>query len=234
MKETKMIVLKTLQFTKLTATALIITLALAMSFLVVEPILGLAIEDQFTITQSVTAEISFLTAATDITMSPTIAGLTGGTSNGQTQIVVNTNNAAGYTMTIVASSSPAMQGNTGGGTIPNYTPASASIPDYTFSVTGNTGEFGYSVSASTTSDLAQKFLDNTTTCNTGSADTGTLTSCWYALSTTATSTINRTTATSASGATTTIFFRVQITANPAPAIPQATYTATTTLTATAT
>lgn len=216
------------------AIALIMTVALMGSFLVVEPILSLAVEDQFTITQSVTAEISFLTTATDITMSPTIAGLTGGTSNGQTQVVVNTNNAAGYTMTIVASSSPAMQGNTGGGTIPNYTPASASIPDYAFSVGANTGEFAYTVSASTTSDLAQKFLDNgSTTCNTGSADTSGSTSCWYALSTTATSTILRTSATTASGATTTIFFRVQITANPAPAIPQATYTATTTLTATA-
>jgi len=228
-----MIVLKTLPFQKLTAIALIMTLALIGSFLVVEPILGLAVEDQFTITQSVTSEISFLTTATDITMSPTIAGLTGGTSNGGTQVVVNTNNAAGYTMTIVASSSPAMQGNTGGGSIPNYTPASASIPDYAFSVGANTGEFAYTVSASTTSDLAQKFLDDTSACNTGLADTSGSASCWYGLSTTATSTILRTSATAASGATTTIFFRVQITASPAPAIPEATYTATTTLTATA-
>ena len=137
-------------------------------------------------------------------------------------------------MTIAASGTPAMQGNTQAGSIPDYTPGTANVPDYAFSVAANTGEFAYTVSATTTSDLAQKFLDNgSTTCNEpAGADTTGSDTCWYGLSTVATSTINRTSETAASGATTTIFFRVQIQANPAPAIPQDTYVATTTLTAT--
>ncbi len=203
-------------------------------FMLLEPAISRATtgtETQFTITQVVTSEIAFSTHAANVTMVGSLPGITGGTSNGQTQVIVTTNNVTGYQMTIVASSSVGMIGNTGGGNIPHYTPASTSIPDYTFLVPANTGEFGYSVSASTTSDLAQKFLDNgSTTCNTGSADTGTLASCWYNQSTVATSTINRTTATAASGATSTIFFRVTINANPSPAIPAATYVATSTLT----
>ncbi len=212
-----------------------VALGLLVSFLfmLLEPTISRAqAASQFTITQVVTAEISFSVPPSNVTMSGQLAGLTGGTSNGQTQLIVTTNSTTGYNMTIVASSSPAMQGNTGGGTIPNYTPASASIPDYAFSVGANTGEFAYTISASTTSDLAQKFLDNASVCNAGSADTSGSTSCWYNMTTVATSTINRSTATAASGATSTIFFRVQITANPSPTIPSATYVATSTLTAT--
>jgi hypothetical protein len=196
--------------------------------IIFEPVIAKAIEDQFTVSQTITGEISFLTPASNVTMSGSLTGLTGGTSNGQTQVVVLTNDSSGYTMTIKASSSPAMQGDSQGGTISDYTSASASIPDYAFSVpTGY--EFGYTVSASTTSDLAQKFLDNgSNACNTGSADTSGSTSCWYGLSTTATSTVVRATETVASGATTTVFFRVTI--NSGSSIPEDTYTATSTLT----
>jgi hypothetical protein len=213
------------------AASLVITLVSSISFSVLEPELVLAIEDQFTITQSVTSEISFLTPASNVTMNGALAGVTGGTSNGQTQVVVYTNAAAGYTMTIKASSTPAMQGNTQGSSIADYTPATAGIPDYAYSVP-TSAEFAYTVSASTTSDLAQKFLDNgSSACNTGSSDTSESTSCWYGLSTVATSTITRATATSASGATTTVFFRLKI--NSGTNVVEDTYTATTTLTATA-
>ncbi len=204
-------------------------------FVLVEPRIGhsATATDQFVVNQTVTSEIAFITTTADVTMDTSIPGLTGGTANGSTQVRVLTNDSAGYTMTIAASGTPAMQGNTQGGSIPNYTPATANVPDYAHSVGVNTGEFAYTVSASTTSDLAQKFLDNgSNLCNTGSADTSGSATCWYGLSSTATSTINRTTETTASGATTTIFFRTQITASPSPAIPEDTYTATTTLTAT--
>jgi hypothetical protein len=210
------------------ALTVIASLFVAVLVPVLEPQLANAVEDQFTISQSVTSEITFLTPATDVTLGA-IPGVTGGTSLGQTQVVVSTNAATGYTMTIKASNTPAMVGNSLGGTISDYTPASASIPDFAFSVPSS-AEFAYTVSASTTSDLAQKFLDNTSACNTGSADTSGSTSCWYGLSTSATSTITRATATPASGATTTIYFQLKI--NPG-AVTQDTYVATTTLTATA-
>jgi hypothetical protein len=200
------------------------------SFTFIEPAVVDAVDSQFRISQSVTSEISFLTPATDITMSPALAGVTGGTSNGSTQVVVLTNNAAGYHMTLTASSSAGMLGNTQGGTIPAYVPQSANVPDYTFTTPVNTARFGYTVEASTTSDLDAKFMNSGTTCNSGSADAAD--SCWLNASSSAVQIVNRLTSTPSSGATTTIKFRAVITSNPAPAIPQDTYVATTTLTAT--
>lgn len=210
--------------------SLVLSLAFAVIFVMAEPTLGLAIEDQFTVSQTVTSEISFSTTATDVTMTSSIGGITGGTSNGTTTVIVLTNDSSGYTMTIKASSSPAMQGTTQGGTISDYTPAAAGIPDYAYSVPSG-AEFGYTVSASTTADLAQKFLDNgSTTCNTGSADTSGSASCWYGLSTTATSTILRSSETAASGSTSSVVFKLTINANVN--TPEDTYNATATLTAT--
>lgn len=210
-------------------TVLMICLVCA-GFFVSEPALGLAIEDQFTITQSVTSEISFSTSASDVVMTPSLGGITGGTSNGTTTVIVLTNDNAGYTMTIKASSSPAMQANSQGTSIPDYTNTSTGVPDYTYSVPSGY-EFGYSVSASTTSDLAQKFLDNgSNTCNTGSTDTNGGATCWYGLSTTATSTIVRTSETPASGSTSSIYFKLTI--NSGSFVVEDTYVATTTLTAT--
>jgi hypothetical protein len=196
-----------------------------------EPAISLAIENQFTVTQTITPEVAFLTPASNVTMDGSIGGLTGGTSNGQTQVIILTNNSTGFTVTIKASSSPAMQGNSKGGTITDYTPTSNVVPDFTWSVpTGY--EFGYSVSASNTPDLAQKFMDDTSSCNTGAADTsqGGDNACWYYLSTSATSTIVRTTNTPASGATSTVYFRLTVTPNSAPVADV--YVATTTLTVT--
>jgi hypothetical protein len=194
-----------------------------------EPQLLRAIENQFTIKQTVTSEISFLTPASNVTMVGALAGVTGGTSNGSTQVVVYTNDSSGYTMTIKASSSPAMQGETQGGTIADYTPGTANVPDFAFSVpTG--AEFGYTISASTTADLSQKFKDNGSVCNAGALDTTGATTCWYGLSTTATSTIVTTAATSASGSTSTIIFKLKI--NSGGSVTEDIYNATTTLTAT--
>ncbi len=210
--------------------AVVLTMAFALIFVIAEPALGLAIEDQFIVSQTITSEISFATTAQDVTMTPSLGGITGGTSNGTTTVVVLTNDSSGYTMTIKASSSPAMQDDTSTDSIPDYTPAAAGVPDFAYSVPAG-AEFGYSVSASTTADLAQKFKDDgASTCNTGSADTGGMGSCWYGLSTTATSTIFRTTATSASGSTSSIAFKLTI--NSGSLITEGVYKATTTLTAT--
>lgn len=214
--------------------ALVIAILAYMSYLMFEPTLGMAqtsVQDQFTVTQVVTGEIAFLTTATDVTMSPSLPGITGGTSNGGTQVVVFTNDEAGYSMTLKASSSAAMQGNTQGGEIPDYTPAVGTVPDYSFTVGANTAEFGYTVEASTTTDLDQSFLDNgSNTCNTGSTD-GTDT-CWLNASTTNETVVNRSSETVDSGSTTTLKFRITINSNPSPSIPADTYVATTTLTAT--
>lgn len=210
----------------------IIFVAICVGFLSLEPTISSAIEDQFTVTQSVTAEISIYSPASNVTMSGSIAGISGGTATGQTQVVILTNNNTGYTMTVVASNTPAMRGNGYSGTITDYAPASTGIPDYSFvAPTSGNSKFGFSVSASTTADLAQKFKDNgSSTCNTGSTDTSASTSCWMGLSTTATSTMVTSSYTPNSGSTSTLFFKVQIASNSN--VIEDTYVATATLTAT--
>jgi hypothetical protein len=210
------------------AASFFVTLTSIFGFAFFESNILRAIEDQFTITQTITSEISFVTATDDVTMSGTIAGLTGGVSYGSTTVRIFTNDNSGFTATVKASSSPAMQGNYQGGTIADYTPSTAGIPDFSYSVpTG--AEFGFTIVASTTADMAQKFKDNGAVCNTGSSDTGTSASCWMGLSTTATSTLVTSTYTAASGATSTIVFRTTV--NSGSSLPEDTYTATTTITA---
>ncbi len=114
--------------------------------------------------------------------------------------------------------------------IPAYSTVSAGVPDFTFNSPSNTAFFGYTVEASTTADLATAFKDNAGLCNALSgADTAD--SCWIDANTTPYTIINRTNETPLSGATTTLKFRVAITANPVPPLPNDNYVATTTLTA---
>jgi len=207
-------------------------LVLMLAFAVFEPALSLAVESQFTISQTVTAEVAFAVPPSNVTLSPSISGISGGTSNGGTQLVVTTNNTAGYSMTLTSSSSLGMIGNTNPSNyIPAYVPATANVPDLSFTVGSNLARFGYTVEASTTADLTQIFKDNGSACNAGSSDT--VNSCWLNASTSAVTVVNRATQTAASGSTTTLKFRVTINSNPSPLIPSDTYVATTTLTATA-
>lgn len=221
------------EFIKTLETSAVSLLILALLFVVVEPAMSDAAtaSTQFTETLSVTSEISFLVSGSNLTLSPSLAGITGGTANGQTSVRVLTNNALGYSMTLTASSSSGMIANGSSGVIPALIPASGTTPDYSFAAPTNSAAFGYTVEASTTADLDAKFKDNgSNTCNTGSTDTAD--KCWLNASTSAVTIINRSSATSASGSTSTIKFRAVISANPLPAIPQDTYVATTTLTAT--
>ncbi len=220
-------------------TSLTVIVLAVFSFFALEPAIGRAITDEFLVTQSITSEISFLTTAANVSLSPAIAGVTGGVSSGTTTVVVLTNDSAGYNMTLGFASTTqnpgvAMNGNTQGGYIANYTNASAGVPDYGFSVAANTAEFAYTVGASTTADLDTTFRNNASACNNNSGGDVAF-SCWMSPSTTPLSSgemiVNRTSETAASGATTSIAFRLQVSANPSPAVPEDTYVATATLTA---
>jgi hypothetical protein len=212
-------------------------LVLAILFFVIEPAVGLSATatSQFTISQAVTSEISFLTTASNVVMSPSLGGLTGGTATGSTYVRVNTSNLTGYTMTLQASSSLGMIGNASSTNyIPAYVMALASgTPDYNFTVPANAARFGYTVIASTTTDVTPLFHNNGSACYQAVSATNDGIHCWTAATSTALTIINRTTPTPASGATTTLNFQVTINPNPAPVIPNDTYVATTTLTATA-
>ena len=203
------------------------TLIFAVAFITIEPAISygaVSVTSQFTISQTVFSEIAFATPASNIIMSPTLGGITGGTSNGATSVAVKTNNLTGYNMTIMASTSLGMQGVASSTNhIPAYISAVGGIPDYNFNTTVN--GFGYNASST---DVVQAFQNNGASCNTSTVNSSS--NCWLAATTTAVTIINRNIPTPSTGATTTLSFRVNLIANSM--IPNDTYIATTTLTAT--
>lgn len=210
------------------------TLALLVGFVMIEPAISHAavtsVTDVFTVSQVVDAEVGFATLASNVTMSPSIGGITGGTSNGVTSVSVRTNDLAGYHMTLQASNSLGMQ-NVSSTTnyIPAYTTTTNGVPDYAFNTAAN--GFAYTVTASTTSDVAQLFRTaspGSGPCNNAGLNTSS-SACWLGATSTAVTIINRTTPTAVSGATTTLSFEANLVANSM--LPNGTYVATTTLTA---
>ncbi len=212
--------------------ASILVLALGIcTFFAFEPSVGRAITSNFSVSQTITAEISFAVSAANATMVGSIAGLTGGYATGTTHTVVTTNNATGYNMTLGFSSTTAMKLNGASSTINNYTPASINVPDFAWvdNSSGQPAEFGYTVRASTTGEVDSSFRNNGSACNTGSSETDDR--CWLNPTTTtaAETIVNTTGATSYS--TTTIKFKVAVPSSPSPALPSGIYVATGTLTA---
>lgn len=166
-----------------------------------------------------------LAGANDVTLSPTLGGLTGGTSNGSTTVTVITDSPAGYQLTIEAENNPAMQ--SGANTIADYVPV-GSEPDYDFDTGDTDSQFGYSPAGV---NVVARFLDDEVdTCGGGGSTDGDL-KCWDGLSTTAETISQGSDANHPDGATTTVHFRVGIggLVGQAPGV----YFATTTLTAVA-
>jgi uncharacterized protein (DUF1499 family) len=137
-----------------------------------------------------------------VVMSPSIGGVTGGTSNGSTTFTVTTDDPAGYQAIIQASSSPALV-NTSSSTnaFADYSPA-GSAPDFTFGIAATASAFAFSPQGT---DADQRFLNNTSICNTGTNSTAQ--TCWDGLSTGAKTIADRTSANSPSGIQTTLYFR---------------------------
>ena len=95
--------------------------------------------DNVTVTQAVTSGIT-ISDAGNITM--TALTTAQNTAVGSATWTVTTNNAAGYSLTLFASTAPALSRSGGGGNIVDYTPAVAETPE-TWSVSGS-AEFGFS------------------------------------------------------------------------------------------
>lgn len=130
---------------------------------------------------------------------PNLSGITGGTSQGTTAWNVTTNNPAGYTMTIEATSTPALRASSGA-SFDDYTPA-GSDPDFMFSVGAGETVFAFSPEGS---DIVSRFKDNGTICGTGSSDASER--CFDGLSTTPTPIAGASGRNDPSGATTTVRF----------------------------
>lgn len=161
-----------------------------------------------------------ISAAADVTLSPSIDGTTGGTANGSTTVTVTTDNALGYSLYIRASSSPAL--TSGANSFSDYSPAGAD-PDFTFSILASDSEFGFSPEGA---HVAQEYLDNGTTCNTGALESND--SCWRGLTTTDELIAESSVPNHPNGTDTVIEFRAQVGASSVQ--PAGTYQATTTLT----
>ena len=160
-----------------------------------------------------------LSAVANVTMTPTIGGVSGGISNGSTTFSATTDNPAGYQLTIAAENGPAMQN--GADSIADYVPSGD--PDFTFTTDPTDSHFGYSIGGV---DTADRFKNNGALCNVGTT-IGPL-DCWDGLSTSDAVIAEASSPNQPNGATTTVYFRVGI----GGAVVQAPgeYTATTTIT----
>lgn len=209
---------------------LILILFMFSGYTFLEPQEIFALEDQITVTQSVTAEIT-ITSPANVTMSPSIVGITGNPdspSAGYAQWTIATSNNTGFTATFKASSTD-MVGDTQGDSIQAYTEAVNGVPDYTWSVATNAAEFGYNATTTTAADLDVSFKSaaGSSPCNAGSVMTND--QCWLSASTSPETLINRTSETTSGGVILGIKFQVEIDNH---FVSEDTYTATTTVTAT--
>lgn len=158
--------------------------------------------------------------ATEVTMSPSIGGVSGGTSNGSTTFTVITDNPAGYTATITSSSSPALV--SGLDSFADYVPAGAA-PDFTFGILATQSAFAFTPEGA---DIVQRYKDNGSSCNAGSGDT--VLSCWDGLSTSPITIDTRNSSNHPSGIVTKLNFRAASGSSHTQVA--GTYTATTTVT----
>src|SRR3989344_3313370 len=167
--------------------SVLIAVLMASSYFLIEPQVGRAQDTSgpFTISQVITGETSFIVDAVNTTLSGSLNGITGGTANGSTTVVVQTNSPTGYTMDIAFydnGTGQTMLGEvTDSSSIIDY-PASSSEPTFLFSTASTAALFAYTVSAADSSDLDQSFLDNGSACNTGSGYTADR--CWMEPATT--------------------------------------------------
>ena len=143
-----------------------------------------------------------LTGATDVVMSPSIPGVTGGSAYGSTTVTVITDSPSGYALTIEAENSPAMQ--KGAETIADYVPGSS--PTFGFTVNDGQAFFGYSPEGA---DITSRYKDNGGTCNTGGLLDTSL-ACWDGFSGGAQTIATAFAPNHPDGATTTIQFQVGV------------------------
>lgn len=116
-------------------------------YLAAEPILTNAattVTDDVIVTLNVDAGVA-ITNGADATMSPNI-GVTAMRSVGSSSWTVTTNNSAGYTLAVKASTSPALEKTAlpSPDSFADYTPASALVPETWVTVAPANKEFGFS------------------------------------------------------------------------------------------
>jgi hypothetical protein len=130
-----------------------------------------------------------------------IGGLSGGSSESMMSWNVLTDNPAGYIVSVVASSSPALQ--SAQDSLADYTPAGAD-PDYNFTNSANASSFGFSPEGT---EVLSRYMDDGTACNTGTFEHPD--KCWDGFSTTPKNIAGRTTSNMPSGSTVSLRIRAE-------------------------
>lgn len=121
-----------------------------------------------TISMSVSGNVSLL---------PSIGGLSGGSAYGSTDILVSTNNSTGYSLQLAATSSPAL--TLGVNSFADYVTTVVDVPDFSWSIANTSSAFGFSASGD---DVASAFLSNGSACNVGVVHNSA--ACWKGFSVT--------------------------------------------------
>jgi hypothetical protein len=190
----------------------------------------------FTVTLTVGKEITITSPGT-LALTGTINGITGGSATGSTSLAVVNSSAAGFTMSMAASTSPAMQmGGTGTATYQSFANyQSTATPDYTW-INGGAGvqQFGFSVGADALASAAQAFRSTASACNASPGTTNSITNCFAGFNALTSTTIVAPTTFNTTGAgssTETIFFEAQRTSGSTNALESGAYQATITVTA---
>ncbi len=171
--------------------------------------------------QQMHASVISITNVENVVMTPSINGVTGGVSNGETAFIVTTDNSAGYSVTIKASSSPALV--SGSDSFSDYVPQDE-YPDFSFMNDTTGSSFAFSPEGD---DISVRYKnDGVSSCGTGSNTTG---ACFDGLSTSPKTIALRTSSNHPSGTGLTIKFRAA--SGSAHVQPDGNYVATTTVTA---
>lgn len=127
--------------------------------------------------QQMTESSISVSSPSDVTMSPSIGGVSGGSATGEASWTVTTDEPAGYSLSVKAGSSPALRIDASD-YFSDYAPSEAGTPDFNWSVGSSAAEFGFTPEGG---DIVQKFKDDGAECGKGSSDTSN--ACWYNFST---------------------------------------------------
>ena len=170
-------------------------------------------EQGFNVSLEVTDEIAVTCSQASSTypvlLTPSIAGQTGGSATStddQFNCTTTSNSATGYTLTVRATSTPALTKGADSfadlGTSPTY--------NFSPSVTAAESEFGFSASTTIAADIVQNFLNNGSACNQAGGNQSNV-HCWTAFNgTTPVNVINRSTNTDADGQVVKFMFKAKV------------------------
>lgn len=127
---------------------------------------------------AMTATYLAISTPSNVSMSPAINTSGGGVGNGSASWTVTTDSTAGYSLSVRASTNPALKSS--GDSFSNYQTSVTNVPDYNFTEGATLDYFGFSPEGSDIKSLYKD--DGVSLCNTGSNDTSD--KCWDSITTT--------------------------------------------------